>query len=118
MVQTSSRPKKHRTRDRRNGIKRGIAKNVLDSTIRRKIPADVAGLDAYFCKRGTSAVAAGADRFHARSADFAGIFRLERAGDRKPVPGECTYRDSDEHGSPAFPQRRFGSRTEVQPGSD
>src|SRR3977135_4471425 len=113
MVQTSSRPKKHPVRGRRTGIKRGIAKNVLDSTIRRKIPADVAGLDAYFCERGTSAVAVRAerlhartaylpDRFHARSADFTGIFRLERAGDRKPVPGERTYRDSDQHGSPAF----------------
>src|SRR5467141_1354936 len=103
MVQTNSRPKKHRTRNRRTGIKRGIAKNALDSTIRRDTPA---------------AVAVCADRFHARSTDFAGIFRLERTGDRKPVPGECSYRDSDEHGSPAFTQRRFGSRTEVQPGSD
>src|SRR6266403_1562009 len=118
MVQTNSRPKKHGTRDRRTGIKRGIAKNALDSTIRRKTPADRAGLDAYFRKRGTSAVAVRAERFHARSADFAGIFRLERTGDRKPVPGECSYRDSDEHSSPAFTQRRSGSWTEVQPGSD
>src|SRR6267142_6167719 len=118
MVQTNSRPKKHRMRDRHTGIKRGIAKNALDSTIRRDTPADGAGLDAYFCERGTSAVPVCADRFHARSADFAGVFRLERTGDRKPVPGECSYRDSDEHSSPAFTQRRSGSWTEVQPGSD
>jgi len=58
-------PKKHGTRDRRTEIKRGIAKNALDSTIRRRLQQIVLASIFIFAERGTSAVPVCADRFHA-----------------------------------------------------